>query len=107
MPATPLPEALKQSLALLQQSSNREPAAVNTYRPTLFTTTWCGYCRKARAYFAQRGIAYHEYDVETARGVRALAELGGGKGVPILFVRGRRISGFSAAGYDAVFRDVR
>src|SRR5690606_14189448 len=31
----------------------------------LYSTVRCGFCRKARAHFAERGIAYTEYDVET------------------------------------------
>ena len=31
---------------------------------TMFTTTWCGYCRRLKAQLADAGIAFSEVDVE-------------------------------------------
>jgi len=31
---------------------------------TIFTTTWCGYCRRLKAQMDDAGIAYREVDVE-------------------------------------------
>ncbi len=31
---------------------------------TMFTTTWCGYCRRLKAQMDDAGIAYREVDVE-------------------------------------------
>ena len=31
---------------------------------TICATSWCGYCKRARAYFAQKNIRYTEVDVE-------------------------------------------
>ena len=30
----------------------------------LYSTAWCGYCRKARSYMRRNGIAFTEYDIE-------------------------------------------
>ena len=63
----------------------------------LYSTTWCGYCKKARDYFLDQGIAFSEYDVEkSTRGRRDYARLGG-KSVPIILVGKTRINGFSVA----------
>ena len=32
----------------------------------LLTTTWCGVCKRAKAYLAGKGVYYSEYDVETS-----------------------------------------
>jgi hypothetical protein len=40
----------------------------------LYSTAWCGYCRKAREFFAANGIRYVEYDIEKNR--RHLANTG-------------------------------
>lgn len=31
---------------------------------TLYTTTWCGYCRRLKAQLDRAGIAYTEIDIE-------------------------------------------
>lgn len=68
--------------------------------------TWCGYCKAAKAYLAQKGIAYRELDVDTPVGKAAFAQIGG-RGVPVLLTNGQRLSGFSAQSYDAVFASQR
>ena len=30
----------------------------------MYSTSWCGYCKKARAYFKKNNIAYSDYDIE-------------------------------------------
>jgi glutaredoxin len=69
---------------------------------TMFSTVWCGYCKKARAYFASKGIAYAEIDVEKSEdGQRRYKELGGG-GVPIILVGNRMMQGFSEGAFEAL-----
>ena len=33
----------------------------------LYTTSWCPWCKKARAFFRSRGIPFVEYDIEKTR----------------------------------------
>jgi glutaredoxin len=64
----------------------------------LYTTAWCGYCKRAKAYLAQRGIGYDEVDVEASdQGRREFASLGG-RGVPVILVGAQRMDGFDQAG---------
>ena len=81
-------------------------AAKAAKRPsvTLFSTSWCGYCTKARNLFKREKIMFSEYDLEkdpSARGKMAeLAKAAGVspdtlKGVPILFINGQAMSGYS------------
>lgn len=71
----------------------------------LYSTTWCEYCKRAKAYFRKHGIAYTEYDVETsARGKRDYKRLGA-KGVPVILVGKRRMNGFSAAVFEKLYRE--
>ena len=30
----------------------------------MYSTAWCGYCKKARQYFKSKGISFVEYDIE-------------------------------------------
>jgi len=67
-------------------------------RVRLYTTTWCGYCKKARAYLRSRNIPFDDIDVETTdRGRREYREIGG-NGVPVIFVGERRMDGYDQAG---------
>jgi len=57
----------------------------------LYATTWCGYCAKARRFFAENHIPYQELDVENSdEGRKAYQRLGGG-GVPIIVINGSQV----------------
>lgn len=69
---------------------------------TLYVTSWCPYCRKARQYLNKKGIRYTELDVETPRGKEAY-RAAGGNGVPLMVSGSRRVDGFSEEAYDQFF----
>ena len=75
----------------------------NSASVTLFGTRWCPYCRGARTYLAQHGVAYQEIDIDTPSGRYAYDAAGGRSGVPLLIVGDRRVQGFSQKGYDGIF----
>jgi len=78
------------------------PAAKERVR--LYSTAWCGYCKKAKAQLAARRVPFDEIDVETSdSGRREFASLGG-RGVPVILVGGQRMDGFDAAGLDAMLQ---
>jgi len=58
---------------------------------TLFTTQWCGYCRRLKRQMDDAGIAYSEVDidVETHFGSRITAVTGGNRTVPTAEIEGR------------------
>jgi len=69
----------------------------------LFTTEWCGYCKKARGYFESHKIPFSEYDLENDR--KAEAKLGAlakeagvpresMSGVPIIFIGKQLLRGW-------------
>ncbi len=31
---------------------------------TMYTTTWCGYCKNTKRYLERKGIAFQEIDIE-------------------------------------------
>ncbi len=70
----------------------------------LYATSWCGYCKKTRAFLAENDIKYIEYDIEkTARGRDGHKALGG-RGVPVLDVKGNVIYGYSVAKMKSTFK---
>lgn len=57
----------------------------------LYATEWCGYCAKARQFFAENHIPYQELDVEKSElGQREYQKLGGG-GVPIIVINETKV----------------
>ncbi len=71
---------------------------------TMYTTSRCVHCKRARAYFAQKGIRYTEVDVEASEDNRKeFKELGGG-GVPLILVGGKSMRGFSEAAIEALLK---
>ena len=66
----------------------------------MYSAAWCGVCKRAKAYFAAKHIAYQDFDVETSdKGRRDFKQLGG-RGVPIILFAGRRMNGFSPAVFE-------
>ncbi|MFJ6416067.1 glutaredoxin domain-containing protein [Paeniglutamicibacter sp. NPDC091659] len=53
---------------------------------TMFTTSWCGYCRNLKRLMDAKGIGYTEVNIEEVEGTAELVELfnGGNQTVPTL-----------------------
>ena len=69
---------------------------------TMYSTSWCGYCKRARAYFGQKNIRYTEVDVEKSpEGKQRFKELGG-KGVPLIVMGSKVMRGFSVERFEAM-----
>ncbi len=72
---------------------------------TMYATSWCGYCKKARAYFQQNNIAFTEYDIETNAQARKAYDKLGGRGVPVILIGKKRLNGFSEKGFQSLYED--
>jgi glutaredoxin 3 len=61
-----------------------------------YTTTYCGFCRRAKQLLDELGISYQEIDVTNDAATRAwLVEVTGGRRtVPQIFVGERSIGGY-------------
>jgi mycoredoxin len=70
----------------------------------LYATSWCGYCAKTRSLFAEQGIVYREEDIEKSADSRRRYENLGGRGVPVIDVRGTVIHGYDPATILAAVR---
>jgi len=90
-------EQLRKSQAIGADATS-EPAS----RVRIFTATWCGYCKRAKAYLNGHNIAYDELDIETPEGLKAYAQAGGGRGVPWLIAGNQHVLGFSERAYESV-----
>lgn len=63
---------------------------------TLYSTSWCGWCRKSRELMQSLGIAFVERDVERdAQAAADKARLAPGSGVPVMVRGGEIQAGFN------------
>lgn len=69
----------------------------------MFSTVWCGYCKKAKTYFKSQGIGFVEYDIENDALAKRRYDALGGKGVPVILVGTKRMNGFSVAGFKRIY----
>lgn len=58
---------------------------------TMFSTTWCGYCRRLKRQMREAGIAFTEIDLDDdpSHDAKIIATTGGYRTVPTLDVNGR------------------
>lgn len=69
----------------------------------IYTTEWCGICKKAKRYFQENKIAFQEYDVEkNEKGKKDYKEMNG-TGVPIILVGKQRMNGFSQGRFESLY----
>ena len=75
----------------------------------LYKTAWCGYCKKAAAYLEAKGVDFETKDLERDAGarqdmMRRAQEAGFPasrlQGVPIIYIKGRILTGFSRDAID-------
>jgi glutaredoxin 3 len=63
---------------------------------TMYTTAWCGFCSRAKAFLESKGIAYEEIPVDDDPAFRSkLFDLTGGWTVPQIMIDGRPIGGYT------------
>jgi glutaredoxin len=81
-------------------------ASAGATRPEIkmYSTEWCGYCKKAREYFTRNGIRYTELDVEKSPVARAEYQRLGARGVPVILVGTRQMTGYSEDGLAAMLK---
>lgn len=64
------------------------------------STSWCGYCKKARNYFRAKGITFTEYSIEKSRRAKRDYDAIGGNGVPVILAGPSRMNGFNEQGFE-------
>jgi len=71
---------------------------------TLYTTEWCGVCKRAKAFLKQNGVPFREWDVEkTDYGSVKFKQLGG-SGVPLITVGAEKMMGFDAGRFMELWK---
>ncbi|MFT7578631.1 MAG: glutaredoxin 3 [Myxococcota bacterium] len=91
------------AFTVTSSASASTSATGKTKTVAMFSTQGCGYCKKARKFFAKQRVPFTEYDLERdPKASGKLAQMGKKagvpqsqlQGVPIIFVDGRAMVGF-------------
>lgn len=68
---------------------------------TLYTTSACDACDRARTQLQKRGVPYHEKTVASNADIEALRAAGGSGAVPFITIGSARLSGHEATALDS------
>ncbi|MEX2090878.1 MAG: glutaredoxin domain-containing protein [Candidatus Paceibacterota bacterium] len=62
---------------------------------TIYTTSYCAYCKMAKEYFKSKNVEYTEYDVMSDVSKRdEMVKKSGQLGVPVIDINGKIVIGF-------------
>ena len=87
-------------------AKSAEPAAFSGgHEVVVYTTSWCGWCKKTRAWLDDQGVDYENRDVEVnAAWAEEMHDLTGSGGVPVIVIDGEVIKGFDQAQMEKLLR---
>lgn len=74
---------------------------------TIYTTEWCGVCKRAKAFFKQNGVPFREWDVEKSDYAAAKFRQLGGSGVPVITVGAEKMMGFDANSFMTLWKNTQ
>lgn len=99
-------EAISSVLPQVTKDANEDDGQdVNlTEGVTIFGYNGCPYCRKAYAFLEQNDIPYELMDTEKDAKANRLAQKNGIKGVPVIYVNGDKLSGYTDSSYNKLFK---
>ena len=78
----------------------------STETVTMYSTTWCGYCRRLKREMTEAGISFKEVDLDDdpSHDDRIIARTGGYRTVPTLEVKGELLVNPSLREVEAALR---
>lgn len=99
------PESIKSQTLEIKENVYESPDIVS--RPSekviMYSTSWCGYCKKARKYFRKNNIPYIDYDIEKDSSAKQRYDKLGGNGVPLIRYKDKNMTGFSASRFERFY----
>ena len=70
----------------------------------MYSTAWCGYCKKTRELLTQAGVAFEELDIEQSKQAKQQYDLLNGNGVPLLVIDTEIVRGYQAEKIQQLLR---
>jgi len=102
-PASTEAEVIKLDVVTYTEVTYANSNADVGVKVVMYSTDWCGYCKKARKYFRANNIPFIEYDIEKdGKAKRRYKEMGA-RGVPVILVGKKRMNGFSEGGFERIY----
>ncbi len=80
----------------------------DTAQVTVYSTTWCAFCKTEKQYLDKLGVKYVAKDIEadTAAYEELMKKSGGAyQGVPVTDIAGTLVLGFDRAKLDSVMKE--
>ena len=69
----------------------------------IYSTPTCPYCKRAKEYFSQKGIAYTDINVAADREkAKEMIQKSGQMGVPVITIDGEVVKGFDQARLESL-----
>ncbi len=85
-----------------ESAAARRPAAAS-HEVVVYTTSWCGWCRRTLAWLDQRGVDYVNKDIESDPGHRdELVRKTGRTSIPVVEIDGELIRGYDPGRMEAM-----
>ena len=75
----------------------QDHSAYQTQPIILYSTAWCGYCKRMRNFLEQSNLTVIELDIETSLAARQAYNALNGQGIPITVVNGVTIRGYNTS----------
>ena len=69
----------------------------------MYSTSWCGYCKKAARHFRKNNIPFTEHDIEKSASAAKEYKKLNGRGVPIILIGQQRMNGFDSRSFDRIY----
>jgi len=104
-PASKTPPAATRSYSNSDSVKVSKTKSTANKKVVMYSTSWCGYCKKARTYFRKKGISFVDYDVEKLPSrMREFKKLGG-TGYPLIIIGNKqKMHGFSPEGFERRYK---
>lgn len=101
--SAPSRQAVKQ--LAVAKSAPRAEASNSSHEVVIYTTSWCGWCKKTRDWLDTNGVDYENRDVEANDAwAREMHDLTGSGGVPVIVIDGEVIKGFDQRQMEKLLR---
>ncbi len=75
----------------------------NEKQVIMYSTSWCGYCRKARSLFTRQNIPFKEFDIEKDEKAMKIYTALNGRGVPLILIGDEEMTGFDVRTFKRLY----
>ena len=72
---------------------------------TMYSTSWCGYCRKARQVFTRQNIPFRELDIKKSAEAKKAYDALNGRSVPLILINDAVVTGFDVRTFKRLYEE--